>query len=255
MFYRVDYMLAVLLLGFFVGFLLWKVFENIAPSRVGGGYYVAVAAVLLLRTGVFTCSMLISQQSIWGTLGGIAGDLNGLLFGVLFGLAVRRKDARTLLTDASVLGALCMGIAFTFALAGVGKAFSMTPMTEFFIQSGYSVSFLKFIVIAEIFGAIGVLLPWAFLPSLLGLTVDMFGAVGTHIHNGDPLNDNTGAIGLLIRLAAVGVLWLLSRRPAYSVRRSMMTVAAAVLICLVAAVGGSTAVRHASAAPMTHTSQ
>ena len=39
-----------------------------------------------------------------------------------------------------------MGLAFTFALNGAGKALSMTSMTEFFTQSGYSVSFLKFII-------------------------------------------------------------------------------------------------------------
>jgi hypothetical protein len=65
---------------------------------------------------------------------------------------------------------------------------------------------------AEIFGAIGLLLPWSLVPALIGLTVDMFGAVLTHIHNGDALNGSTGAIGLLIRLIAVGVLWTL--RPA-----------------------------------------
>ncbi len=52
-------------------------------------------------------------------------------------------------------------------------------MTEFFTQSGYSVTFLRFIVIAEIFGGIGLLLPWAFIPALAGLTIDMFGAVLT----------------------------------------------------------------------------
>jgi hypothetical protein len=40
-----------------------------------------------------------------------------------------------------------MSIAFTFALAGIGKAFSVAPMTEFFTQSGYSVTFLKFFIV------------------------------------------------------------------------------------------------------------
>jgi hypothetical protein len=255
MFYRVDYMLAVLLAGFLVGVLLRKAFKSTASPRLAHGYYVAVATLLLIRTGVFACSMLLSGQPIWGTIGGIVGDLISLLLGALFGLAFRRKDARAFLTHPSILAALSMGIAFTFALAGVGKAFSMTPMTEFFTQSGYSVSFLKFIVIAEIFGAIGLLLPWALLPSLLGLTVDMFDAVLTHIHNGDPLNDSTGAIGMLIRLTVVGILWMLSRRTASSIRNSTMTVGAVALICLLAAFGGSAAVRHGSAAATSHTSR
>jgi hypothetical protein len=36
----------------------------------------------------------------------------------------------------------------------------------------------------------------------------------THIHNGDPLNDSTGAIGMLIRLIAVGVLLTIRQRSA-----------------------------------------
>ena len=148
-----------------------------------------------------------------------------------------------------------MALAFTFAFAGIGKAFSMTPMTEFFTQSGYSVSFLKFIVMAEIFGAIGLLLPWAILPSLLGLSVDMLGAVLTHIHNGDPLNDSTGAIGMLIRLAVLGVLWDLSCRTSKSIRNSLLGVGAVALICLLVAVGGASAMRHMGATVTSHSSQ
>ena len=254
MFYRVDYILAILLVGFLAGVLSSKAFEKVVPSRLGQGYYVFVAILLVLRTGAVTCAMFMSHQGFWSTAGGMIGDLIGLLFGALFGLAARRKDARTLLTTPSILRALCMGLAFTFALSGIGKAFSMTPMTEFFTQSGYSASFLKFIILAETFGAIGLLLPWAILPSLLGLSVDMFGAVVTHIHNGDPLNDSTGAIGMLIRLAVIGVLWDLSRRSSKSTRNSILCVGAVALFCLVAAVGGSSAVRHVSAPATSHTS-
>jgi len=256
MFYRVDYMVAVLLAGFIAGVLSSKALERVTPSRLGQGYYAVVATLFLLRTGAFACAMLMSHQSFWSTIGGILGDLTSLLFGVLFGLAARRKDARTLLTNPSILRALCMGLAFSFALNGIGKAFSMTPMIEFFTQSGYSVSFLKFIVLAEIFGAIGLLLPWAILPSLLGLSVDMFGAVLTHVHNGDPLNDSTGAIGTLIRLAVIGVLWDLSRRTetSKSIRNSILRVGAVAMFCLVAAVGGSSIVRHVSAPASSHTS-
>jgi uncharacterized membrane protein YphA (DoxX/SURF4 family) len=151
--------------------------------------------------------------------------------------------------DPSVLGVLCMALAFTFGVAGIGKVFSMAPMADFFAQSGYSVTFLKFIVISEIFGAIGLLLPWAVVPALIGLTVDMFGAVLTHIHNGDPLDDSTGAIGLLIRLIAVGVLWMLRprpRAPLTTLRNALLAVAAVVTACLLIAVGGSVAVRHLS---------
>lgn len=253
MFYRVDYTMAVLLGGFLLGVLLGRKTEPIAAASLARRYYCIVAILLVLRTGIFAYTMLVSPQGFMSTVGGLAGDLLGLLFGVLFGLAVRRKDTRELLTDPSILGALCMALAFTFALAGVGKAFSMAPMTDFFTQSGYSVTFLKFIVIAEIFAGIGLLLPWAVVPALIGLTVDMFGAVLTHIHNGDPLNDSTGAIGALIRLFAIGVLWALSGRKGSSsptVPNSVLSVAAVGMVCLLIAIGGGAAMRHLGATAM-----
>jgi uncharacterized membrane protein YphA (DoxX/SURF4 family) len=137
-----------------------------------------------------------------------------------------------------------MALAFTFVLAGIGKAFSMSSMTDFFTQSGYSVPFLKFIVIAEIFGGIGLLLPWGILPTLVGLTIDMFGAVLMHIHNGDPLNDSTGAIGMLIRLIALGILWSLREQSSLSPRRAILYVSATTIVSLLVAVAGSTTLRH-----------
>jgi len=251
MFYRVDDALAVLLLGFFAGVLFGSATKAITRSRLARGYYIAVAILLVLRTVAFAAGMLLSHSSFWNPVTGFLGDLLGFLFAASFGLALRRRDGREFLTDSLVLGALRMALAFTFAVAGIGKAFSMAPMADFFTQSGYSITFLKFIVIAEIFGAIGALLPWAVVPALLGLTVDMFGAVLTHIHNGDPLNDSTGAIGLLIRLTAVGVLWTLRARPRVpltTLRNALVGVTAAVTACLLIAVGGSVAVRHLSRA-------
>jgi DoxX-like family len=255
MFYRVDYLVAVLLVGFFAGVLSSKALEGVATSRLGQRYYAAVAILSLLRAMLFVLAMLSSHSSFWSMFGGIVGDLLNLLFGFLFGLAARRKDAHTLLTTPSIFSALCMGLAFTFALAGLGKAFSMAPMTEFFTQSGYSVSFLKFIIIAEIFGAIGLLLPWAILPSLVGLSVDMFGAVLTHIHNGDPLNDSTGAIGMLIRLTAVGALWALGHRTTKSIRSSVLGAGVVALVCLLAAMVGGPAMRHRAVASASQSSQ
>jgi uncharacterized membrane protein YphA (DoxX/SURF4 family) len=252
MFYRVDYILAVLLAGFLMGVLFGKPAANIVTSRLARGYYVAIAVLLVLRTVVSVCGMLTSQSGFWHSAGGFIGDLSSFLFGAVFGLAARRKDARELLTDSSILGAFLMALAFGFALNGIGKAFSMVPMTQFFTQSGYSVTFLKFIAIAEVFGALGVLLPWAVLPALIGLTVDMFGAVLTHIHNGDPLNDSTGAIGMLIRLVAVGVLWALHRRngeSSFTLRRSITVVGAVSIACFAIAAGGSVVVRHLTATP------
>jgi hypothetical protein len=37
-------------------------------------------------------------------------------------------------------------------------------------------------------------------------SVDTFAAVLTHVHNGDPWNDSTGPIAMVIRLQLVGFL-------------------------------------------------
>jgi len=249
MFYRVDYAVAVICVGFIVGSLFSGLTANLPPLRLVRGYYVVVLGLLVLRTGAFADTMLMSHATFWRTASGLIGDLLGFLFGALFGLATRRKDAREILTSSPILETLCVMLAFTFALAGIGKAFSVAPMTEFFVQSGYSAAFLKFIVMAEIFGSIGLLLPWAVLPALIGLAVDMFGAVLTHIHNGDPLNDSTGAIGMLIRLITVGVLITLRQRSGRtlpSVRSAVLRTTTATITCLLIAVGGSAAIRHLS---------
>jgi hypothetical protein len=66
MFYRVDYAFAVLLAGFLMGVLCSKATEKIAPSRLAWGYYVVVAALLVLRTGALVCTTLTSHASFLG---------------------------------------------------------------------------------------------------------------------------------------------------------------------------------------------
>lgn len=247
MFYRVDYTTALLLGGFLLGLSLGKRSESTRVQQIAQAYYVTIAVLLGLRVVAFTLTLLTVHHPVWGTASGLIGDLSGVAFGALFGLAARRRDGRELLLQPAVLAALCLSTSFTFAMAGIGKAFSMQPMTEFFVQSGYSVTFLKFVILGEIFNAIGLLIPWAVAPALIGFTVDMFGAVLTHVHNHDPLNDSTGAIAMLIRLAAIAILW--SMRPQIEerpvgARRAFLTVAAGAIVCLVIAACGSIALRH-----------
>jgi hypothetical protein len=92
----------------------------------------------------------------------------------------------------------------------------MDFMVSFFAQSGYSIAFLHFIMAAEIIGGVALILPWLGLAQLAaaGLAVDMVGAIVTHVQNGDPLDDSTGAIGMLIRLGTIAALSVsLGRRP------------------------------------------
>ncbi|HLW82795.1 MAG TPA: DoxX family protein [Candidatus Acidoferrales bacterium] len=143
----------------------------------------------------------------------------------------------------------CIAAGVAFILAGYAKALYTSGMVEFFTQSGYSAGFLKFIMTAEILGGIGMLIPWTVLPAVAGLSIDMFGAIWTHVHNGDPLNDSTGAIGQLLRLAAIVALWAWQRRPAETsgaVRRRLTAALAGGVLCAAIAVGGSAAMRHVS---------
>jgi hypothetical protein len=161
-------------------------------------------------------------------------------------LAARREDRRIFLVDPSILNTIRMVLAFTFVFASFSKALTFAPLADFFAQSGYPSEFLKFIIIAELFIAVGLLLPWAFVPALIGLTVDMLGVLVTHVHNGDSWNENTGAIAILIRAAVLGVLWMLRPREGKALRavgNSLLLVAMIAVVCFVIAIGGSKAVR------------
>lgn len=251
MFYRIDYALVVIIAGVIAGFLYSYQTAHLTSERLGQRLSVGIAILVCLRTCLFVGAML-STYSGLNQVAGAVSDLLGFSFGVVFGIASRRRDAREVLTNGSLFQSLCMMLAFSFALSGIAKAFSLAPMIEFFNQSDYPATFLKFIVLAEIFGAIGLLLPWSVLPALIGLTIDMFGAVLTHVHNGDPLNDNTGAVGMLIRLIGVGTIWALRRsigRTPARPRKLALSLGSVILGCVAIAAAGATVIRHVHLAP------
>jgi hypothetical protein len=246
MFYRVDYTFGLMLVGLLVGALLCKRTQFIAPAILARQYYIVVAVVLAFQSGIVTCSRIGMHYPFLHYAGAIVGDLGSVLFGALFGLAARREDRRIFLVDPSILNTIRMVLAFTFVFASFSKALTFAPLADFFAQSGYPSEFLKFIIIAELFIAVGLLLPWAFVPALIGLTVDMLGVLVTHVHNGDSWNENTGAIAILIRAAVLGVLWMLRPREGKALRavgNSLLLVAMIAVVCFVIAIGGSKAVR------------
>ncbi len=85
-------------------------------------------------------------------------------------------------------------------------------MRQFFLQSGYTVGFMYFIMAAETLGAIGLLLRRTVLPAAVGLMAIMAGAIRTHAHNGDPFSDSLEAVHLLILLACIVTIRLLRNR-------------------------------------------
>ena len=242
MLYRVDYAFAVMGAGFLIGLLSGKWTLRFTTSSMAQAYFNAVLALLALSAISLTSFLTLGHGPAWT---GVIGDLSGMLYGALFGIAIRRDDRRDLLLDGAVLSALAISIAVTFASAGLGKAFSMGPMHAFFAQSGYPDGFLRFIIVAEVLGGLAMLIPCAVPWALAGFSVDMFGAVLTHFHNGDPLNDSTGAIAMLLRLGVFSVLSERSRTATTaSFRWPLLRLAAAALICLLIAGAGGLLIRH-----------
>ena len=250
MFYRVDYLLAVMFVGLLAGLAFSRISSRFPAQQVARSYFFIVLALIGLRIVCFMGSAANPQLAFWNIAGGAISDLGSLLFGALFGLAARRADhsadRTALLLEPAVFSALSISTASGFALAAIGKAFSMDWMIGFFHQSGYSTAFLKCIMITEVFAALAMLIPATVLPAVFALAVDMFGAVYTHIHNGDPLNDSTGAIGSLIHLAIIAALWMMQRRAQRETPRRIpfFALAAGGVLCLLIAVAGGILMRH-----------
>lgn len=212
MFYRVDYVVACVFFGIAMGAGLGNRTRAFGAERTANAFYRAVACFVTLTLIATAGSNIGHSTWYWTWISGVAGGLNNVCLGIAFGIAARQHSL-IVLQQRGVLNALRMQVAFTFAAAAAGKAFSLAAMTDFFAQSGYSANFLKFIMLAEALGAVALLVHWAFLPALIGLTVDMCGAITTHVHNGDPLNDSTGAINMLLRLAVIGFILVIAPTP------------------------------------------
>ena len=216
MFQGTAYLISVLLTGLLLGAVLVSLLRSRSDSEIARGFYWVTAFLLSVSFTVNICMMLGYSPKALPVAARIAGSLLSALFASIFGVAMRRTGPSHLLHQPEVLDAIRMTVALTFAIAGIGKAFNMPFMTQFFTQSGYSLTFLHFIMLSEVLGAVGFLLPWAFLPALLSFGIDMFGAIVTHVHNGDPLGDSAGAIGMLIRLVAIAALLVIAPRGSFA---------------------------------------
>jgi hypothetical protein len=85
-------------------------------------------------------------------------------------------------------------------------------MRQFFLQSGYAVWFLYFIIVTETLGAACLLFSRTLLAAASALTLIMIGAITTHLHNRDPFSDSLEAVHLLILLACIVLIRLLGKR-------------------------------------------
>ena len=132
------------------------------------------------------------------------------------GLRLLESDAlRAFLASAYVLRGLCFSVAVLFVCTEIGKLAHDAEMRQFFLQSGYAVWFMYFIMAAETAGAIGLFVPRMRLPAALGLIAVMAGAIATHARNHDPFSDSLEALHLLILLGCIVVIGLLRRTIAF----------------------------------------
>ena len=241
MYYRVDYLLALLAAGALVAALLSPRAARIASQRLAHGYLIATAVLVGLRAVVFMAVYAAGMAWLPAWLFAITGDLSIVLLGALYGVAAVervRGGFAAVLGAPEVRIALCLSLGIGFAMAGIGKAYSLDFMLDFFGQSHYTKSFLFVIMATEVIGGAAILLPWraATLAAGAALTVVMFGAIYTHAHNHEPFDYSQGAVGMLLRLAPLAVICVGWRRAALG--------AAA---CCAAAIIGGTLVRVAPA--------
>src|ERR1700743_2385122 len=127
MFYRVDYVFAVMGAGFLIGLFTGRWTLRFTAACMAEAYFNTVIVLLALSSISLTFRLALGDGPTWT---GAFGDLSGLLYGALFGIAVRRDDRRALLLDRAVLSALWISIAVTFGRAGVGKDFLMRALTR-----------------------------------------------------------------------------------------------------------------------------
>jgi uncharacterized membrane protein YphA (DoxX/SURF4 family) len=113
------------------------------------------------------------------------------------------------------LWSLSVAVGNSFLVATIGKLTNMSIMVSFFRQSGYAVWFLYFIMAAETAGAIGILLHYRLRTGVwasIGLILIMLGAIYTHWRNGDPFSDCFAALGQILNLSTLLLLYYLEKQ-------------------------------------------
>lgn len=192
---RGFYFLSLFLSSAALLYVLLDVF--VIPVNTGGG--------LLLRVLIYRGWLVI------GT--GVSSALLILLNAFVGPRSPVNTDAiRSFVTSPYLLRGICLSVAISFLATEIGKLAHDADMRQFFVQSGYPVWFLYFIIAAETVGAISLLLPKKTLPAALSLAAIMLGAIYTHYRNRDPFSDSLEALHLLVLLACIVVILLLRGR-------------------------------------------
>lgn len=144
---------------------------------------------------------------------GIAGAGVGMAMAGALALARNRAHPRSDLPLSPKVGhGLALYAALAFLAFEVGKLAHDNQMREFFLASGYPVAFMYVVMAAEIAGALGLLHVRTRLAAAGGLAMLMFGAIGTHLRNGDPFADALDALRMLLTVLSIAGLSLLAAR-------------------------------------------
>jgi uncharacterized membrane protein YphA (DoxX/SURF4 family) len=178
-----------------VAALLWILLDNVGvlPHRVQSA---RLLLILIYRGWVVIGTALSSVVLILVDMG--AGTK----------LPIRHRT-RSFVSSPYLLRGLCLSVSISFISTEIGKVAHDAEMRQFFLQSGYPVWFLYFIMAAETLGAVGLFFPRTLLLAAFGLTVIMAGAIRTHLRNRDPFSDSLEALHLLVLLVCIILIRLL----------------------------------------------
>jgi len=151
---------------------------------------------------------------IWIVVGmGLVSSVLGLLW--WFGRSPSIQSSQTIrsfVASPYVLRGLCFSVSISFLAVEIGKLTHDADMRQFFLESGFPVWFMYFVIIAEILGATGLFFTKLIVPAALGLAILMFGAIYTHYNNGDPFSDSIEAFHNLILLICIIVIRLIHQK-------------------------------------------
>jgi uncharacterized membrane protein YphA (DoxX/SURF4 family) len=163
---------------------------------------------LLAFTGTFGLVFKILIFRGWLVVGaGIVSAILVLLNSAGFSQTFLTNEAvRGFAGSGYVLKGLCLSVSIAFLITEIGKLAHDAEMRQFFLDSGYPVWFLYFVIISETLGSIGLFISKLIIPAAGGLAAIMIGAIYTHLRNGDPFSDSLEAAHLLILLICIIVI-------------------------------------------------
>jgi uncharacterized membrane protein YphA (DoxX/SURF4 family) len=148
---------------------------------------------------------------------GAAGDIAGFVLGAAWVPCVASiagvigsKTARFVAIVTSIY------VATSFLGFEVGKAAHDAQMRQFFVSSGLPVWFMYAVMAVESVAAVGLLFARTRAISAVTLFVVMLGAIGTHLRNGDAVQDSYDAFRMLMLLVAI----LLALSAAFAARQA-----------------------------------